>query len=101
MRMRSRPPWVGWPPIPRCAHVSAGPRDARLSIASAGIARSTDSRRRMPPRRRWTPARGTGLRLEDPVERALAALVDLPARIGGGPRGTPIDPAALRDVLVV
>ena len=55
----------------------------------------------MPPRRRWTPARGTGLRLEDPLERGLAALVDLPARLGQGPRAAPVDPSTLRDVLVL
>jgi len=55
----------------------------------------------MPPRRRWTPARGTALRLGDPLERALAALVDLPARLGGGPRGAAIDTAAIRDALVL
>ena len=55
----------------------------------------------MPPRRRWTPARGTALRLEDPLERALAELVDLPARIGGATPAPPIDPEAVRDVLVL
>jgi ADP-heptose:LPS heptosyltransferase len=55
----------------------------------------------MPPRRRWTPARGTGLRLTDPLERALAAAVDLPARIGGTRPAPPIDLAGVRDVLVL
>jgi ADP-heptose:LPS heptosyltransferase len=55
----------------------------------------------MPPRRRWTPARGTALRLERPLERALAALVDLPARLAPARPAPPIDPAALRDVLVL
>jgi heptosyltransferase-2/heptosyltransferase-3 len=55
----------------------------------------------MPPRRRWTPARGTGLRLEDPLERTLAALLDLPARVTGGAGGGPVDLASVRDVLVL
>jgi len=53
----------------------------------------------MPRRRRWTPARGTALRVEHPVERMLAAAVD-----GPGPRAVDpglVDPAPVRDVLVL
>jgi ADP-heptose:LPS heptosyltransferase len=55
----------------------------------------------MPRRRRWTPARGTALRLEAPLERALAALAGLPARLAPARPAPVIDPAALRDVLVL
>jgi heptosyltransferase-2/heptosyltransferase-3 len=55
----------------------------------------------MPPRRRWTPARGTGLRLADPLERALAAALDLPARLRAAGTVAPIEAAAVRDALVL
>jgi ADP-heptose:LPS heptosyltransferase len=54
----------------------------------------------MPRRRRWTPVRGTALRVGDPLERALVGAVDLPARLGRK-AAPPVDPAALRDLLVL
>src|SRR5688572_26814271 len=50
----------------------------------------------MPPRRRWTPVRGTALRVEDPLERMLASAVD-----GEGPLAAAIAPAEVREVLVL
>ena len=50
----------------------------------------------MPPRRRWTPARGTALRVEHPVERVLATAVD-----GAPSPPSTIDLAAVRDILVL
>ena len=62
----------------------------------------------MPRRRRWKPVRGTGSRIYDPVERLAVAALDLPGRLafGAGRRlglgRTPaLDPAAVRDVLVL
>jgi ADP-heptose:LPS heptosyltransferase len=61
----------------------------------------------MPRRRRWTPVRGTGSRVYDLRERLLLAAVDAPAHawfalrrlMSAGPG--PLDPAALREVLVL
>lgn len=50
----------------------------------------------MPRRRRWTPARGTALRVEHPVERMLAKRTDGPPA-----PAAPVDPAAVREVLVL
>jgi ADP-heptose:LPS heptosyltransferase len=56
----------------------------------------------MPRRRRWTPVRGTALRMASPLERALAAAVDLPGRLGMGSKvAVPPDPAAVADILVL
>ncbi len=62
----------------------------------------------MPRRQRWTPVRGTGNRIYDPLERVVLGAADLPGRaLGGmlaaiGARRPPIvDPAAIRDVLVL
>src|SRR5687767_6954520 len=59
----------------------------------------------MPPRRRWTPVRGTGSRVSDPAERAALFALDAPFRVAASLRGrrgpAAIDPAGLRDVLVL
>ena len=63
----------------------------------------------MPRRRRWTPVRGTGTRVYDPVERLLLGALDLPGRalagaaraFGGGRPSAPPDPAAVKEVLVL
>jgi len=63
----------------------------------------------MPRRRRWTPVKGTGNRVNDPGEWLLLAALDLPARLVAGalrraglrPPPPPLDPAAIRDVLVL
>jgi ADP-heptose:LPS heptosyltransferase len=60
-------------------------------------------------RRRWTPVKGTGNRVNDPGERLLLAALDLPARLVTGalrraglrPPPPALDPAAIRDVLVL
>jgi ADP-heptose:LPS heptosyltransferase len=59
-------------------------------------------------RRRWTPVKGTGNRVNDPAERLLLATLDLPARLVAGALRRaglrpppPLDPAAIRDVLVL
>jgi ADP-heptose:LPS heptosyltransferase len=60
-------------------------------------------------RRRWTPVKGTGNRVNDPGERLLLAAFDLPARLVAGALRRaglrrpppPLDPAAIRDVLVL
>ena len=55
----------------------------------------------MPRRRRWTPVRGTGLRVENPVERILVAAVDTPGRLWRPAPAAPVDPASALDVLVL
>src|SRR6188472_3945486 len=55
----------------------------------------------MPPRRRWTPARGTAIRMREPVERLLAAAVDFPGRTRAAAPPGALDLAAVRDVLVL
>lgn len=63
----------------------------------------------MPRRRRWTPVRGTGNRIYDPVERVAVGALDLPARAavavlrGLGLRRTPALGALenVREVLVL
>jgi heptosyltransferase-2 len=55
----------------------------------------------MPRRRRWTPVRGTALRIENPVERFLAAAIDAPGRIRHASAPGAIDLAGVRDVLVL
>jgi ADP-heptose:LPS heptosyltransferase len=61
----------------------------------------------MPRRRRWTPVKGTGTRVYDPRERLLLAALDLPGRALFGlkrlfsGRPAPLDPAAVREVLVL
>jgi ADP-heptose:LPS heptosyltransferase len=63
----------------------------------------------MPRRRRWTPVKGTGNRVSDPGERLLLAVLDLPAglvagalrRAGLRPPPPRLDPAVVRDVLVL
>lgn len=51
----------------------------------------------MPRRRRWTPARGAALRVLHPVERMLASATDAAPRTAA----PALDPAAIRDVLVL
>jgi ADP-heptose:LPS heptosyltransferase len=55
----------------------------------------------MPRRRRWTPVRGTALRVQDPVERILAAAVDAPGRLRSPAPPRAIDLSTVRDVLVL
>jgi ADP-heptose:LPS heptosyltransferase len=58
----------------------------------------------MPRRQRWSPVKGTGTRVADPFERALVAAADLPLRLfGRAPAldAAPLDPAAVREVLVL
>ena len=55
----------------------------------------------MPRRRRWTPVRGTALRVLNPVERALIAAVDAPGRLRPAPPAGAIDLSAVREVLVL
>ncbi len=58
----------------------------------------------MPARRRWTPVVGTGNRVYDAKERLLLGLADLPGRLLLGwrqPATRPVDPAAVREVLVL
>lgn len=55
----------------------------------------------MPRRRRWTPVRGTALRVQDPIERLLAAAVDAPGRLRPPAPAGAIDPTTVRDVLVL
>lgn len=55
----------------------------------------------MPPRRRWTPVRGTALRVQHPVERLLAAAVDFPGRPRVAAPAGAVDLASVRDVLVL
>jgi ADP-heptose:LPS heptosyltransferase len=60
----------------------------------------------MPRRQRWTPVRGTGTRVADPFERALVSASDLPLRLFRrlpvvGDAARPLDPAAVREVLVL
>jgi ADP-heptose:LPS heptosyltransferase len=63
----------------------------------------------MPRRQRWTPVRGSASRIYDPAERALLGALDLPGRalaalgrlLGGAPKPAPLDPAAVREVLVL
>ena len=51
-----------------------------------GRRRRAHSRRAMPRRRRWTPVRGTALRVENPIERLLVAALDAPGRAAPRPR---------------
>jgi ADP-heptose:LPS heptosyltransferase len=61
----------------------------------------------MPRRRRWTPVRGTGSRVYELRERLLLAALDVPGRAWFGLRRLlarapgPLDPSALREVLVL
>jgi len=55
----------------------------------------------MPRRRRWTPVKGTALRVQDPIERLLAAAVDAPGRLRAPAPAGAIDLATVRDVLVL
>jgi ADP-heptose:LPS heptosyltransferase len=55
----------------------------------------------MPRRRRWTPVKGTALRVRDPIERLLAAAIDAPGRLRPPARAGAIDKATVRDVLVL
>ena len=58
----------------------------------------------MPARRRWTPIVGHGNRVYDAKERMLLGLADLPGRLLLGWRAHatgPLDPASVREVLVV
>ncbi|MBI3932536.1 MAG: glycosyltransferase family 9 protein [Acidobacteria bacterium] len=63
----------------------------------------------MPRRRRWTPVRGTGNRIYDPLERLLVGALDLPGRAAAGAlrllgpaRGAgALDRDAVREVLVL
>ena len=55
----------------------------------------------MPRRRRWTPVKGTHLRVQDPIERLLAAAVDAPGRLRPPAPAGAIDKATVRDVLVL
>jgi ADP-heptose:LPS heptosyltransferase len=62
----------------------------------------------MSRRRRWTPVSGTGNRVYDARERLALFALDLPGRLLlGGParwrrrRAAPVDPGALREVLVL
>src|SRR5262245_19011259 len=58
----------------------------------------------MTARRRWTPIVGTGNRIYDARERVLLGLADLPGRLLFGWRSharRPLDPAGVRDVLVL
>ena len=58
----------------------------------------------MPRRQRWTPVKGTRTRVSDPIERALVATADVPLRVlARAPQVDPpaLDPAAVRDVLVL
>ena len=62
----------------------------------------------MSQRRRWTPVKGTGNRIYEPGERLLVAALDLPlratlgaARRLGWDRPAPLEPAAVREVLVL
>ena len=55
----------------------------------------------MPRRRRWTPARGTALRVQDPIERLLVAAIDAPGRLRAPAPPGAIDLKAVRDVLVL
>jgi ADP-heptose:LPS heptosyltransferase len=55
----------------------------------------------MPRRRRWTPVRGTSLRMENPVERLLAAAIDAPGRLRRRAPAGAIDLSGVHDVLVL
>lgn len=61
----------------------------------------------MPRRRRWTPVRGTGSRVYDLRERLLLAALDVPGHAWFSLRRLfarapgPLDPAAVREVLVL
>ncbi len=63
----------------------------------------------MPRRRRWTPVKGTARRIYDPGERLLLGALDLPGRLVAGaarrmgrrPAPAALDPAAVREVLVL
>ena len=57
----------------------------------------------MPRRRRWTPVKGTGNRIYDARERAVAGALDLAGRAWFAAFGTParVDAAPPRDVLVL
>jgi ADP-heptose:LPS heptosyltransferase len=63
----------------------------------------------MPRRRRWTPVKGTGNRICDPVERLVVGALDLPGRLAFGAlrglglrRPPPLpDPERVREVLVL
>ena len=63
----------------------------------------------MPKRQRWTPVKGTGNRIYDPLERALVGALDLPGRLACGileavglaRAAAPPERAALREVLVL
>ena len=55
----------------------------------------------MPRRRRWTPVKGTALRVQDPIERLLAAAVDTPGRLRAPAPAEAIDLKTVREVLVL
>src|SRR4051812_3536196 len=58
----------------------------------------------MPRRQRWTPVRGTASRVASPMERALVAAAFAPLRLVGREPALdapPIDPASVREVLVL
>jgi ADP-heptose:LPS heptosyltransferase len=55
----------------------------------------------MPRRRRWTPVRGTAIRIESAIERVLVAAADAPWPWRRRAPAPPIDPASVRDVLVL
>jgi ADP-heptose:LPS heptosyltransferase len=63
----------------------------------------------MPRRRRWTPVKGTRSRVYTPAERLAVGALDLPGRLAHGlwtavrrpAPPPPLDPAAVREVLVL
>jgi ADP-heptose:LPS heptosyltransferase len=63
----------------------------------------------MPRRRRWTPVKGTASRVYAPAERLVVGALDLPGRLAHrvwtglrpNPPRVPLDPGAVRDVLVL
>jgi ADP-heptose:LPS heptosyltransferase len=62
----------------------------------------------MPKRRRWTPVRGTANRIQDPAERLLLGVLDVPGRLAVGlgrglmrRRPRPADRSQIREVLLL
>src|SRR5688572_4521739 len=60
----------------------------------------------MSRRRRWRPVKGTGNRIYEPWERGLVGALDIPGRLTLGlwkalRPAPPVDPAAVRQVLVL
>src|SRR5262249_10502734 len=100
-RWPSAPRCSAWPTTTRCARAWALPRAPPWWPGTDGTASPHGSRNAMPRRQRWTPIRGTGTRVADPLERALLAAADLPLRLAPRLDAPPLGADAVREALVL